>query len=123
MTEPARKSESTEHAPGPWRAQERHPAGVHWDTVIRSASRDPVCSVYAAGWDRRSHRANARLIAAAPELLEAAKCALADMERWRSAINATLASGDLTLIASAVAETPMGPEEQPLRAAIAKANQ
>lgn len=59
------------HTPGPWTAQERHPAGVHWDTVIRGANRDPIATVLAAGWAAPEHAANAALIAAAPMLLEA----------------------------------------------------
>ena len=53
-----------------WSAQPRHPAGVHWDTVIRDGNGDPICTVVATGWDQKSHWRHAHLIARAPEMYE-----------------------------------------------------
>ena len=39
----------------------------------------PICQVN-SGWNDAEDAANARLIAAAPELLDACRCALADLE-------------------------------------------
>lgn len=57
------------HTPGPWDCEMRAPAGVKWDAIIRSAkNRDPICTVFMAGYMEKAADANARLIAAAPEL-------------------------------------------------------
>lgn len=66
------------HTPGPWRVGEtRH----DYDCVIRNAENDPVCVGVVAGYSKRTARANARLMAAAPEMLEALK---AFLRAWRS---------------------------------------
>ncbi len=63
-----------EHTPGPWRVGEkRH----DYDIVIRNRDSAPVTITCYAGYTRRTGDANARLIAAAPELLTALEQALA----------------------------------------------
>lgn len=64
----------TQHTPGPW----KHYPGR--DTIL-SEHPDYLHSVIAkiaTGENREEENANAKLIAAAPELLEACKAALAD---------------------------------------------
>lgn len=56
------KRENTKHTPGPWRATER--------TITAPETEDRLgmeCRLY--GGNRRDNRANARLIAAAPDLV------------------------------------------------------
>jgi hypothetical protein len=96
---------STKHTPGPWRAHyskrfENYSifgggksTDAHWICITKCESTP------------RDHEANARLIAAAPELLEAAQVALNYIENTESELGITLRSGDM------------------LRAAIAKAVQ
>ncbi|WP_103035272.1 hypothetical protein [Castellaniella caeni] len=67
---------STQHTPGPW--------GVRFDFVVQAKSFDsgrlvPVAQPYGVNSDGTDLFANARLIAAAPDLLEALKMAL---EYW-----------------------------------------
>ena len=57
----------TKHTPGPWTVDEEIEAIY---VVIRNANRDPVALGYLSGWDKKTARANAHLIAVAPELLE-----------------------------------------------------
>ena len=58
------------HTAGPWLIGENR---YDYDLIIRSANNDPVCSVIYAGYSKTEARANARLIAAAPDLVEALK--------------------------------------------------
>lgn len=61
------------HTDGPWKANPAH-SGI-WD-VLDSRGRD-IVTVYGGGVDPKSREANAKIIAAAPEMLEALKeCAL-----------------------------------------------
>ena len=55
------------HTPGPWTARRMHTGG--WD-VFDPRGRD-VVTVYGGGVEIESREANARLIAAAPDLLDA----------------------------------------------------
>jgi hypothetical protein len=64
------------HTPGPWTIQRRSPAAVRWDSIIRGSNGEPVASSLAAGYPERESEANARLIAAAPDLLKALKTAI-----------------------------------------------
>ena len=60
----------SKHTPGPWQvAETRH----KYDTLIRNRDNDPVASTNFAGYYPKTAAANARLIAAAPELLAALK--------------------------------------------------
>ena len=60
----------TKHTAAPWLIGENR---YDYDLIIRSANNDPVCSVIYAGYSKAEAKANARLIAAAPELLEELK--------------------------------------------------
>ena len=67
------------HTPGPWDCEMRNPAGIKWDAIIRSKEkRDPICSVFMAGYMAKEADANARLIAAAPDMLMALKYVMDD---------------------------------------------
>lgn len=66
------------HTPGPWRVGEkRHDYADIVIRVIRNRENHPVTMTCYAGYTRRTGDANARLIAAAPELLAALEQALA----------------------------------------------
>jgi hypothetical protein len=71
---------TTTHTPGPW-VLDRGADGDMLVTSLHESPDDDVCHVYGgnAGDDDRA-LADARLIAAAPELLEALREALAEME-------------------------------------------
>jgi len=56
----------TKYTPGPWTVGEERET----DIVIRNPHRDPVALGYLSAWDKKTARANARLIATSPELLE-----------------------------------------------------
>ena len=59
---------SEKHTPGPWTVSEtRH----SYDTVIRGPKNEPIALALIAGYTKQEGQSNARLIAAAPELLEA----------------------------------------------------
>ena len=67
----------TKHTPGPWQvAETRH----KYDTLIRNRDNDPVASTNFAGYYPKTAAANARLIAAAPELLAALKRMIFDWD-------------------------------------------
>lgn len=70
----------TKHTPGPWTIDERDYAGVKWDAIIRNRDNDPVACVGMAGYAQNTSEANARLIAAAPDMLEELRDALAALE-------------------------------------------
>ena len=68
--------------PGPWSIEENVRAGgvIHLAVTNRAAGDDWMpCSITPMAWVRDIDYANARLIAAAPELLEAAKKAARHM--------------------------------------------
>ena len=74
----------TKHTAAPWLIGENR---YDYDLIIRSANNDPVCSVIYAGYSKTEAKANARLIAAAPELLEALKelCDVTDTNDYNEA--------------------------------------
>jgi hypothetical protein len=62
----------SQHTPGPWRSRPIYESG--WVDIVAD---DPTRSAYEVASTRHEHaEANARLIAAAPELLEACKWVL-----------------------------------------------
>ena len=81
----------SKHTPGPWR---------EWDDGIRGSNGESVCRVYAVTGDtgKRHGRGvsdyNARLIAAAPELLEALRCLTGYAEsEWRKTTGGRMNGG------------------------------
>lgn len=65
------------HTPGPWRWSE--PSNWHGlAALVTSDKHEPIAQVHMRGWPKRTAIANARLIAAATDLLEACEAALAD---------------------------------------------
>ena len=63
------------HTPGPWAARRMHTGGFD---IMDPRNRD-VVTVYGGGVETESREANARLIAAAPDLLEALKSLVANL--------------------------------------------
>lgn len=63
----AKSPDTLKHTPGPWHDED----GRIYTGKFQVASTE---------WARKEHRANARLIASAPSLLEACRKALADLE-------------------------------------------
>lgn len=82
------------HTPGPWRVHKNsHISGEQWLTVLRgawdithnsAAKPDAIADAQHSSMSDAENLANARLIAAAPELLEALKTA----QGWLDAIEA-----------------------------------
>jgi hypothetical protein len=89
----------TKHTPGPWEVDEDDRPGMSYNRQIIAKANNPagygtVCFM-AHGWDGGQDKANARLIAAAPELLEALRGLLGaidfsgwniDDDRWNKPI-------------------------------------
>jgi hypothetical protein len=84
----------SQHTAGPWSVGEtRH----KYDLIIRNSENDPVASVFLAGYGPQTGAANARLIAAAPEMLAALKAAQEILERngiVRSEVEAAIAKAE-----------------------------
>lgn len=69
----------TQHTPGPWKVGEPLPTGIRQDAVVRiTASDASVVATIFSHWPNST--ANARLIAAAPELLVALERAAVRMD-------------------------------------------
>lgn len=64
---------SVKHTPGPWKVEPGHPITIHSKTTMWPVLEDgiPVSRIGAFIADAGDNEANARLIAAAPELLNA----------------------------------------------------
>jgi hypothetical protein len=76
-------AEQQGHTPGPWRTQGWVPTWAY--IPIKDASHNLVCSMYpnsTLGYDRDAVAANARLIAASPDLLAALKTLLDEAENF-----------------------------------------
>ena len=101
--EPAEFRESapkTEHTPGPWKAQDES----NYSAPIIEGDGRPVAEVYGDGLEQR--KANARLIAAAPDLLEALKtlfreCAMVH-KHWGENCNQAAADAAVTKANAAI---------------------
>lgn len=60
----------SQHTPGPWQYDKEHHRIVGLDTRMGCTVIENVCKIMVADGDRETEDANARLIAAAPELLK-----------------------------------------------------
>jgi len=88
------------HTPGPWYFNQKYCIGPRVNTYDQSDGMfHPLADVYGVNRD-----ANARLIAAAPDLLAAAKRALNFIENTEGEIGCSLESGELLRAAIAKAE-------------------
>lgn len=72
----------TRHTPGPWKHSPSGLAITAKDAPLNS----PICWTYETDITHAERLANARLIAAAPELLEALKRTTADLERLKTTL-------------------------------------
>lgn len=71
------------HTPGPWRVEEqRGPDGEICFLSINAGEHEFISSTWAG-----PHIANARLIAAAPDLLAMLKASYAEIRAWRDGLN------------------------------------
>lgn len=79
ITEPVSWPPVAEHTPGPWYIRDEHPGGATFNigTTPADAYRNEVAVIFRTG-KLPIHKANANLIAAAPELLVLAKQYAAD---------------------------------------------
>jgi len=69
----------SKHNPGPWRVDgEAH--DMAGSAIIRDAGGFPVAST--RSWIKEQHDANARLVAAAPDLFKACKRQVVNIEQW-----------------------------------------
>ena len=66
------------HTPGPW---DQVPEGDNWIWLFHEPSQTRVARVVLYSGKEDENRDNARLIAAAPDMLETCRAALADCER------------------------------------------
>jgi len=71
-------SNKSNHTPGPWSYRE---GGLCWYVEPSSNSKQCLAEVYSKLNSRNENEANARLIAAAPELLEALEIAIIQLDR------------------------------------------
>lgn len=70
---------AAKHTPGPWHIDEDPRPGMEWNRHINSAPAMTVCFMaHSDGNAPERDAANARLIAAAPELLEALRAIISD---------------------------------------------
>jgi hypothetical protein len=91
------------HTPGPWAIDtaERGQSGTRFRSVYRAGNvHAEICRVYGGMRDQHMD-ADARLIAAAPDLLAACKSMLAHMESWRVA---ETSDGDMARSRAALAK-------------------
>jgi hypothetical protein len=73
---------AAKHTPGPWSVQGDDRPGMQWNRHIHSSPNVAVCFMaHSDGKDNARDEANASLIAAAPELLEALQEVVAFCER------------------------------------------
>ena len=69
----------SKHNPGPWTiAGEAH--DLAGSAIIHDVNGFPVAST--RSWIKEQHEANARLVAASPDLLAACKLQVANIEQW-----------------------------------------
>ena len=68
------------HNPGPWTIAGEAANDMAGSAIIHDANGFPVAST--RSWIKEQHDANARLVAAAPELLAACKLQVANIEQW-----------------------------------------
>lgn len=107
-TEASRTTEPITHTPGPWHV-EPHRDDCLWVAVPAPVGRKVIavlCIGFDEPWDSQQH-ANARLIAAAPDLLEALKAAQRDLEtveREMQGIAPEAVSPALPIIRAAIAK-------------------
>lgn len=94
----------SKHTPGPWSvAETRH----KYDTVIRGPKGEPIALALIAGYTKQEGAANARLIAAAPDLLRYLKEARRTLEMWKDVAPAVSLCADIdAAIARATGEQP-----------------
>jgi hypothetical protein len=73
---------SAEHTPGPWSISRAHPSAIVGGKIYQftnGSGQRQVAMACVMDEDNGSMEANARLIAAAPDLLDAARAALDDL--------------------------------------------
>lgn len=107
---------SKQHTPGPWVVGNQDPLNFG---VRRGQGTEPIGFVYGPSFPERSEvgqraLANARLIAAAPDLLEALRAAVADWDeevsrgRWLDAARAAIAKAEAPTFSPATLTSPRG---------------
>jgi len=101
------------HTPGPWEVGQSYPEGLegHGDyvyAVLRPVAPDALHSTHLSGWGGLFRKADALLIAAAPELLKA-------VERLMQAVNAgsIRIPAEIGMQASAAVAKARGEEVRP----------
>lgn len=73
---------NSEHTRGPWAATHTDPAEGYdcwWITACPASNQEKEIATVSGGFPHDKHEANARLIAAAPELLEALEALAAEV--------------------------------------------
>lgn len=103
------------HTPGPW--------GIRYDYVVQAQSFDggrlvPVAQPYGVNGDGTDLFANARLIAAAPELLEALEIAQAFMAGFEDDESQAGIQDNLRQIRAAISKATSPAQAGPLQGAV-----
>lgn len=95
--------QKAKHTPGPWRVEDQRKAISRWVIVTGEGGSVAECAPAGPWVSNETADANARLIAAAPDLLEAAKMAL-EMYRQLQPVGGWQAVHDFLHAAIAKAE-------------------
>jgi len=74
------------HTPGDWQFTFENFNRI----VIRNSDRDPIAQIYMDGWGKKTAKANAKLLAAAPTLLAENAALHQEVERLREALQSLL---------------------------------
>lgn len=95
---------TAKHTPGPWQVDHDDRPGMEWNRHINSGPAMTVCFMaHSDGADPERDRANAYLIAAAPELLEVARLA-AGINPFGSVHNAMVRDAAIKVLAKATGQ-------------------
>ena len=96
---------TAKHTPGPW-VVILSPADHDEFEVVTSNVSMPICQFWRKGYGVEAHAANARLIAAAPDLLEALMTVIANAPEPYCAITRAIDAKCRAAIARATGEQP-----------------
>lgn len=95
---------NTKHAPGPWRIIPANQAIHQWVIGDKEGYSIADCEPSGPVWNLDEADANARLIAAAPDLFEALRSCLAEMEAWELDPEMDTAAEPIRLARAAIAK-------------------
>jgi hypothetical protein len=77
---------------------------LQWDCIIRGPNNEPICAGLMAGYSKATARANFKLIAAAPELLEALRAVMSEAKDANENGDVLILSHVVDLVQQAIAK-------------------